>query len=204
MARRQKEIRFKFRYAVLGEGITEQYYLTHLKELKGYNYSIRPKLFQNIGIEKAQGIIDELISGGCDQITYIMDYDTIVNQGKKPEFDRLVDKYKKIEEVLICDSMPSIEYWFLLHFSYTTKEFVNCDEVLIDLRKYISDYAKNKTYLEKDKWFKSLISDGGLDKAIANAEKGYKEFLDGEIGDHFPFSKIHLGIEKFEQIKNNK
>ncbi len=201
MARRQKDKRYKFKYAVLGEGITEQHYLTHLKDLKGYKYSIRPKLFQCIGIEKAEGIIDELLSGGCDQITYLTDCDTIVNQGKKIEFDKLVKKYAEVQEVLICDSMPSIEYWFLLHFAYTTKEFVNCDEVVRDIKRYISDYSKKKTYLETDMWFKTLINDGGLDKAMANAEKGFKLYQKGDVGEHFPFTKMHLAIEIFnEQI----
>lgn len=30
--------------AVLGDGRTEQYYLKHLKELKGYRYVIKPSL----------------------------------------------------------------------------------------------------------------------------------------------------------------
>ena len=171
MARRQREIRFKFKYAVLGEGITEQYYLTHLKELMGYKYSIRPKLFQDIGIEKAEGIIDELLSGGCDHISYLTDYDTNVNQGKKAEFDKLIKKYAEVEEVLICDSMPSIEYWFLLHFTYTTKEFVNCEEVLRDLKRYIPDYAKKKTYLEKEKWFKDALD------LISNTNEFYDETI---------------------------
>lgn len=169
MGRIRKPRRFKLKYAVLGEGITEQWYLSHLKKYKGYIYSIRPSLFADIGIEKAEGIIDELISGGCDQVTFLTDYDTIVNQGKKKEFNRLVDK--NIDRVLICDSMPSIEYWFLLHFIFTTKEYTNCDEVVKDLKNYISDYSKKKSYLERDKWFKILIKEDGLEKAISNAKK---------------------------------
>jgi hypothetical protein len=34
MARKRKERGFKLRYAVLGEGITEQWYLTHLKNVR--------------------------------------------------------------------------------------------------------------------------------------------------------------------------
>ncbi|MGQ1786904.1 MULTISPECIES: RloB domain-containing protein [unclassified Saccharicrinis] len=199
MGRIRRERRFNLKYAVLGEGITEQWYLSHLKKHKGYRFSIRPSLFADIGIENAEGIIDELLSGGCDHITFLTDYDTIVNQGKKVEFERFVSKYKDVEEVLICDSMPSIEYWFLLHFNYTTKEFVNCDEVVKDLKTHIVDYSKKKTFLKKDKWFKQLINEEGLNNAIGNASKGLKKYNKGGVGEYFPFSKMHLAIEEFEK-----
>ena len=172
MARREKQVRYRFSFAVLGEGITEQWYLTHLKNLNGYNYSLRPKLFQDIGIEKAEGIIDELVSGGCDSVVFLTDYDTIVAQDKKDTFNKLVKKYEDKKEILIIESMPSIEYWFLLHFIYTTKEFANCDQVVRDLKKYIEVYSKKTVYLKTDKWFSILMNNGGLEKAIANAEKG--------------------------------
>lgn len=201
MGRIKRERRFNLKYAVLGEGITEQWYLNHLKRYNGYRFSIRPSLFADIGIEKAEGIIDELLSGGCDQVTFLTDYDIIVSQGKIAEFEKLVNKYKDIKEVLICDSMPSIEYWFLLHFAYTTKEFINCDEVVRDLKSHISDYSKKKSYLEKDKWFKQLIKNDGLNKAISNATKGLKQYNKGGNGEHFPFSKMHLAIQEFEKQK---
>ena len=201
MGRIKKTRRFKLKYAVLGEGITEQWYLNHLKKYKGYIYSIRPSLFADISIEKAEGIIDELISGGCDQITFLTDYDTIVNQGKKKEFEKLVNKYKNVDGIFICDSMPAIEYWFLLHFIYTTKEYLNCDEVIRDLKIHISDYSKKKVYLEKDKWFKLLIKNNGLDTAISNAKKGLKQYKKGNVGNHFPFSKMAVILEEFEKQK---
>ncbi len=142
--RRKKEKRFRVRYAVLGEGITEQWYLRHLKEFKGYVYVIRPSLFADITIEKAEGIIDELITGGCNRITFLTDYDTIVSQGKKDIFDRILKKYEEVDEVLICDSMPSIELWFLLHFKYTTKEYVNCKELVKDLKEFLPEYQKKE------------------------------------------------------------
>jgi len=204
MRKLKKERRFNLKYAVLGEGITEQWYLNHLKKHNGYRFSIRPSLFADIGIEKAEGIIDELLSGGCDQVTFLTDYDIIVNQGKKGEFEKLVNKYKNIKEVLICDSMPSIEYWFLLHFAYTTKEFVSCDEIVKDLKNYIPDYSKKKSYLEKDKWFNQLIKNNSLNKAIFNATKGLKQYKNSNTGEHFPFSKMHLAIQEFDKQKNKK
>ncbi len=204
MARIRRERRLNLKYAVLGEGITEQWYLSHLKKHKGYTFNIRPSLFADISIEKAEGIIDELLSGGCDQITFLTDYDTIVNQGKKDVFEKLVNKYKGVEEVLICDSMPSIEYWFLLHFRYTTKEFLNCEEVIKDLKAHISDYSKKEVYLKQDKWFKKLLVDEGLNKAIKNANNGFKQYEKGNVGIHFPFTKMFQALNEFENQKKKK
>lgn len=56
------------------------------------------------------------MDGGCDHITFLTDYDTVLSHGRKKKFEELKEKYKGFEEVLICDSMPSIEIRFLLHF----------------------------------------------------------------------------------------
>ncbi|MCK9209106.1 MAG: RloB family protein, partial [Salinivirgaceae bacterium] len=187
-----------------GEGITEQYYLSHLKDLKGYKYSIRPKLFQNIDIENAESIIEELLTGGCDSIIFLTDYDTIIGQNKKNAFNNLVEKFKNKEEVLICESMPSIEYWFLLHFIFATREFTKCEKVIVELKKYLKDYNKKANYLQTEKWFNNLNQNGGLEKAIANANMGLERYKTEEVGIHFPFTKIHLAIQEFEKQKNNK
>jgi predicted ATP-dependent endonuclease of OLD family len=201
MARKQKDKRFRFNYAVLGEGITEQWYLHHLKRYRDYKFSIRPVLFADIGIEKAEWIIDELVSGGCNSIVFLTDYDTIVNQGKRDAFERLRNKYKGIDEVLICESMPSIEFWFLLHFKFTTKEFMLCEEVVAELKNHIEVYSKSAKNLQTKKWFNILMENNGLVAAKINAEKGLRLYNAGNVGEYFPFTKIHLAIKEFEKQK---
>lgn len=67
----------------MGDGQTEQYYFSHLKKLREYNYKIRPRLFDDLSIEDAEDHIDKLLSGDADLILYFTAYDTIVNQEKK-------------------------------------------------------------------------------------------------------------------------
>lgn len=45
---------------IVGEGLTELFYFSHLKKLLGYRYSISPRLFENNSIEKI-----ELNTGSC-------------------------------------------------------------------------------------------------------------------------------------------
>jgi hypothetical protein len=189
-------------YVVLGDGQSEQYYLKHLKKLRNYKYAIRPSLFSSLTIESAEVIIDELLSGGCDQIIYFTDYDTIVSQGKQQQFADFKNKYGNHSEVFICESMPSIEFWFLLHYFKTTREFRNADEVLCELIKYMKGFSKEKAFLEKEKWVVELCKNGKLETAVNNASSILKQRESDEIGEYFPFTKVHLAIQKFnEQMK---
>jgi len=91
-------------------------------------------------------------------------------------------KYKK-EDVLFVNSMPSIEYWFLLHYEKTNKFFGTSKAVTQDLIKYIPAYKKEKQYLEKDKWVLHLCEDGKMELAYRRA----KQFgMTGESYTRFP------------------
>lgn len=199
MARQTGNRLLRTNYVVLGDGQSEQYYLKHLKKLKKYKYAIRPSLFASITIESAEDIIDELLSGDCDQIIYFTDYDTIVAQGKQQQFNKLKSKYENNPVVIICESMPSIEFWFLLHFQKTTREFRNAAEVTKELVKYVKAFSKEKTFLEKEKWVSELCKNGKLETAISNATSVLNQKETTKVGEYFPFTKAHLGIEKFER-----
>ncbi len=203
MARITKDRKLRMRYAVLGDGQTEQHYLDHLKTIKGYGYSVKPSLFNRITIAEAEEIIEELLSGGCNKIIYLTDYDTVISDGKKHLFCKLEKKYKASEKVIICESMPSIEFWFLLHFQYTTREFRNADEAEKALKKYIPDYEKEqRSFLSKQEWVKLLCSENKMDSAIKHAEKLLKIKEQGEVGTHFPFTRVQDAINEFENLKN--
>lgn len=201
MARKKKNIRLRTSFTVLGDGKTEQAYLKHLKTIQGYRYSVYPSLFTNITHKIAEKKIDELLSGGCDLIVYITDYDTVVNQKKQKTFSDLVKKYEKNDKVLICESMPSIEFWFLLHYQLTTKKFKNADEVVEMLKKYIPDFSKTKNFLENQKWVEDMSGNGQLKKAISNARNVLCQKETCDVGMYFPFTRMHEGIEKFENEK---
>jgi len=203
MARRKTHKRLRARYAVLGDGQTEQYYLKHLKVIKGYNYSVYPSLFNDITIETASSKIDELISGGCDLIVYFTDYDTIVSQGKQDKFNELIKKYDDTPQVLICESMPSIEFWFLLHYKKTTREYTRADEVVQELKTFINNYSKGKAFLENPAWVVDLCNGEKLEIAVKRAKSILTQRQKQHVGKHFPFTKAHVGIEKFDKRKKS-
>ncbi len=45
-------------------------------------------------------------------------------------------KYAKSKRVLLCDSLPSVEYWFLLHYENTNRHFGTSHAVIQELRQF--------------------------------------------------------------------
>lgn len=188
--------------AVLGDGQTEQYYLSHLRDIRGFNFRIRPRLFKCITIEEANKLIKELIDEGFDMVIYFTDYDTIVKQGKIEKYKKIVGKYEKRTDVMICESMPSIEFWFLLHYIKTTRNFQNADEVIKELKKHIPDFSKETSFLEKRKWVEELCGNGKLTEAMMRASEILIEKTTGYTGDYFPYTKVGSGIGWLEKNKD--
>lgn len=176
-------------------------YLKHLKDLKKYNYRISPSLFDDVGIEKAGGIIERLLAEGYDQVTYFTDYDTIISQGKQEKYNSFMRKYGKRSKVLICETMPAIELWFLLHFTFTTREFPDCNQVERELKQYLPDYEKRRTFLERKKWFEEMMSGEREQEAIERAEHLLRQREAGGTGEHFPYSRVPQALQEFERQK---
>ena len=67
------------------------------------------------------------------------------------------------KKVMIITSNPCFEVWYLEHFSYTSKPFVNSDAVIKELRKSFPEYKKN--HCEFDVFYPNTVA------AIKNCEK---------------------------------
>lgn len=56
-----------------------------------------------------------------------------------------LEKVKKVADragIQIAVSAPCFEFWYLLHYRYTTKYLRDYDDVKAELREYIPDYVK--------------------------------------------------------------
>lgn len=90
MARRIKERELKNpMITIIGEGATERYYFTHLKQLRGYNYVCKPRNFTEQTFDEMQKQIDRVLAdNGLD--TAITNANTIGMEGdtyrKLPDF----------------------------------------------------------------------------------------------------------------------
>ena len=137
---------------ILGEGLTEQFYFTHLKAIFHYACTIRPRFFCNTCIDDIGSRIAELIRS---DIHIICVFDADVSRRNTKENKKLAQlrlKYSKNKNVLFAESLPSIEYWFLLHFQDTCKGYNNSKEVERDVIAYLEGYEKTERYLKNEKW----------------------------------------------------
>ena len=85
--------------------------LKHLKRLKGYYCTISPRCLKIIAlkIEEGRGTLRE-------DVFVICVFDADVCRRFEAENTKLEQgKVQKKNNVPICDSLQSIEYWFLLH-----------------------------------------------------------------------------------------
>jgi predicted ATP-dependent endonuclease of OLD family len=183
---------------ILGEGMTEQFYFTHLKRLKGFHYSVEPRMQRNTSISSFEKKIKELIPNDIHVIC-VFDADVA---GKDPtERTKLNDftrKFGRHKNITLCDSLPAIEYWFLLHFSEHKVNNCSSDSIIRSLQKHLSGYQKTRKYLQQEKWAEEMTRGAGnLEKAIERAEQDAK--LDKP--DHCPYSNIYKAIRLLQAGK---
>lgn len=175
---------------IIGEGATEKYYFQHLKRLRKYNCTVRPRFFSKKNtIFYLEKQTQELLAGG---VTVICAFDADVAQRNRDEAKLLKDfkkRYKSNKNVVICDSLPSIEFWFLLHFKKTNKLFSDYKAIRNELAKHIPNYDKTEKFLKKDEWVKILILN--QDIAVINAKK---------IPSTGSYSNIYKAIELLENL----
>ena len=139
---------------IVGEGLTELFYFSHLKKFLGYRYSISPRLFENNSIEKIDKKIKELLN---EDVFVICVFDADVSRRSDAENRKMAalkKKYEKNGNVILCDSLQSIEYWFLLHFEDTCRHFLDSAATERALKRYLPTYGKTRKYLEKDSWLR--------------------------------------------------
>lgn len=188
-------------FLISGGTNTERYYFTHINDTTEYKFNIFPKYFGNeasyteIFPERIKDIIKN--NAGA-KIFCVFDLDTVFcNETSQKKHQTFEDNLKQeIGEgtVVLCPSMPSIEYWFLLHFEDHTDLIKSCGTKLQKLlsphmlpyfhgtNKKLLNLLKDKKYVESPDWVIELCNDGKLELAIKRAEDNIKAAEDaGEL-----------------------
>lgn len=199
--RRQNNIELRGRTYIVGEGITEQFYFAHLKQLRKYDCVIKPRFFGKTSISEIEKSVQKLLLGGVHVIC-VFDADVSVrDETENKKLEQFQKRYRRNRNVLICESFPSIEFWFLLHYIKTTRNFQNADEVEKELKKHIPDFLKETSFLEKKKWVEELCANGKLTNALTRASEILAEKTKGDTGEYFPNTKVGEGIGWLEKNK---
>lgn len=170
MARKESTTLFKESIpTIIGAGITEKWYFTHLQAKYRVRMKIRPRFFGKetvFTLEKK--LMEVLKNGGRAIVVFDADVSTW-NKAEKERLETMKSKYAKNNRVLLCDSMPSIEYWFLLHYVNTNRHFGTSKAVIMELVKHIKEFDKTETFLKNQKWVDDMSADGRLESAAQRA-----------------------------------
>lgn len=173
----------KSQFMLLVEGICERKYFQRLFEIPNGNILGGKNERDSLSTAKLD-TVEKYIEGGLDiglECIYAVDLDRI-HIGKilkeKLAFDRLKAKYQG-KDVTFCDSMPSFEFWLLLHFDkYGMNPFytkMGADES--DLQKHIPGYQKTKVDT-----YDILYQQDSIERAIDMAKR--IDYSDDEAKSH--------------------
>ena len=175
-------------FVVSGGKNTERYYFAHISAVSNnYKFNIRPKYFgdESAYTEVFPKRIAEILSKNADaKIFCVFDMDTVVKYGlqdKHKDFVDALDSEIKSGQVVLCESMPSFEFWLLLHFTDYSGLLRNYEEVADLLAPYIKQYfpdsgkrlkklLKSERYVQNPTWVKRLLEEGKLEQAIERAK----------------------------------
>lgn len=195
--RKQKIREPKSGIYIVGEGITEQYYFSHVKKIFGFHCTIKPRFFGNTSIAEMRKKIEELLR---EDIFVICVFDADVaayNESERKKLEQLQNKYRKNKNLLFCNSLPSIEYWFLLHHEHTNRYFKDAKAAEVALKKYVNDYEKTTQFLEKEKWVQDLCSGDKIRHAI-NSSKCFELEL-----AHGSYTNVHKAFDVLLKAKHD-
>ena len=173
--------------------MTEQYYFTHIRTLFGYHYTIKPYYFSVTSLVEMDKKIAEAITDGGFAIA-VFDADVAHrNEAEKKKLESIRRKYANKRNVVLCDSLTSIEYWFLLHFENTNRHFKDSAATENELRKHIPEYEKKAKFLQELKWVSNLSSERKLELAKTRAK------FFGEVGESY--SNVYKAFELLDKLK---
>jgi hypothetical protein len=177
---------------VIGEGITEQFYFRHIRSIFGYRYVLKPYFFGSTSLKQMERKIVEVVEGNGIAVC-VFDVDVAQrDEAEQRKLKRLFHKYGRKPNVVFCESMPSIEFWFLIHYQNTNRHFTDAAAVETELRKFLEGYEKTGRFLERDRWVKELCRDEKLSTAMDRAR------IFGTNGQSW--SNIYRAFDEFGKI----
>jgi hypothetical protein len=130
------------------EGETEQIYFSQMKSFERLRtVTIKPKLAK---YSSSVYILDEAIKAKnenvYDYIWCVFDRDVLVHP---PERFMQLYKQAKNKDIWFAESFPCFEIWFLIHFVLPSSVCHTQEGVLRELKKHITDYCKEKSWLDR-------------------------------------------------------
>lgn len=178
---------------VLGEGITEKYYLKSLLDV----LTIRPcyERIKPYNTKELEAAIIRYAKEGYTTIHCLIDMDKKVKEPKTmEEYKKLKQKYdrkqvKKTDcEVRFYESFPSVEQFFYYYFENSTAEQTN--NGLKSWLRHKCGYETSEKWLKAHSVHNTFIKYGGC---LRNAIKNAKNSVRARVANNFNYSYTEIG-----------
>lgn len=201
MARKTKGRPPKFQVAIVGEGETEWFYFSNMRQYERFTFKVAPDLpkhsdFKSI-IKTARKKRDE----GYDLVFCVLDLDRIItNDTDKKGYLVEKAKSKANKGIEFIETMPCIELWFLLHFleNYSSKVYLDYNQVSVPLKQHIPNYEKTTKFFKSINLYEYLNSNGDFDAANEFAKRLETEKKESN-NPFFNFTQINNLITRLKE-----
>jgi len=195
--------------AIIGEGITEKYYIESLKGVSPFTIMPRELGKKASSLTSLRKNITSSINKGFDEVYCLIDMDGKAIGKNKGDYFNLKNKYhnkifiKKSKgfetKVFFIETERCTELWFLYYFTKVaiTRKFNSYKELEKELRKYRPNYEKSEKYFKSltniHRDFESKTQKGSIIQAYKNSKASLKSNIKDRRG--YTYSEMHLLIE---------
>lgn len=183
------------------EGKTNKTERKYFENFSSRNCIVR---FSNGSSTDPIGIVEDLINfidneiGRVENDKYYAVFDTDLNKNIQSQIEEAKELARN-NGVEIITSTPTFEFWYILHYGYTTKNYVSSDDVQNDIKTQIENYSKNMNVYP-------ILRDKTED-AINNAKKVEKYHLElGQALDNEncnPYTSVYKIVEELNRRNKN-
>jgi hypothetical protein len=187
--------------AIIGEGITEKYYIESLKGLTPFTVLPQALGRKASSLKELDKAIHDSIQKGFDEVYCLIDMDGKQEGTSKANYNKLKTKYhnrihgKKKDgiqcKVEFIETERCTELWFLYHFTKTaiTREFCNYEELQAELRRYRPQYEKTEKYFRAvSSLHAEMTTKRGSHGSLGNALKNAKDSVATRDRDSRPYT----------------
>lgn len=191
--------------AVIGEGITEKYYIQSLQDILDIKPTpIKPK---SSNLKELEISIKDCIKKGYGKIFCLIDKDNKINDGD-PDHERNAAEYIQLKKqyhnklhkcpdgnvtkIVMIESYPATEIFFLYYFGYTSAHYTNQQLKHILNKKF--GYLTEERYLIKHSLHDTLVEFGGSLETAIRASIRSTLNIDRDLGTSF--SEIGIMIQE--------
>ena len=187
--------------AIFGEGETEWFYIESLRIAGHYHFRMKPSLPQHPDIKHMLSEAKKCVAEGYDEVVCLVDMDRLNTHPSEKQAYMKAKSQPMYRKVTFIETDPCTEYWFLLHFmpQLSQRHYVDCEAVVKELKKFMPDYEKTKSYLQKSQLYTYLSEHGNLDRALKLARMSTE--LHDE-GNENSYSQMYKLFEKLAQLEN--